>query len=108
MKPLTLFGCALLATGPGSGLSAEGRGALGAQSRATIRISLSVAPRFALASGGAKASAQATEGPALFSSNAPGLRYALVRQARGPGEAGPGAKAGVEPLAASLWLVTPD
>ncbi len=51
-----------------AGAGAQGRGAPGAESRATVRISVSVAPRLEIAQGGA----------AAVAANAPALRYRLV------------------------------
>lgn len=64
------IGLSLLASSAGPAWSQSLKGALGPQSRASIRIEVSVMPTF-------KASGlSATEG---FSSNAPTLRYSLVK-----------------------------
>ena len=65
----------------GSGALAQpGHGSLGAQSRAEVRISVSVAPRFqAKTVSKVKDAHKDVEEIAFRAINAPGLRYSLVR-----------------------------
>lgn len=103
-KPLiTLFlaGSGLLSAFGGQA-AAQGSGAIGAQSRAMARISVSVAPRFFLP-------ADASPGPSIDSaplflaSNAPMLRYRVELQPLPGDKAAAAAKA-----RAQLLLIVPD
>jgi hypothetical protein len=75
------FGLALaltLAAGAGAQTS---NGVIGPQSRATIRISVSVMPRFSVAdvrNAGTGSDQSSPMQPLTVSSNAPGLRFSLV------------------------------
>lgn len=61
-------------------------GELGAQSRASIRISVSVAPRFVIRSGASSPDApridraRAGWGEVRFASNAPAMRYTIITE----------------------------
>lgn len=100
--------CALLPlTAAAPGYSQSIRGELGAQSRASIHISVTVMPRFQLPA--------SSREPSL-SSNAPALRYSLVRlpldgSSAGPAmarSAGRGAALEVSSGQGLLVLVVPD
>jgi hypothetical protein len=85
-----------------SGAEAQSiRGSIGSQSRAEVRISVNVMPRFKLQEKSRQHAAKA-DGKALsISTNAPNLRYALVAQPAAANRS----HAANEPL---LVLVVPD
>ena len=74
MKTWIGMGCVLVLMLSSKAAADVRQGTLGQQSRATVRISVSVAPRFTLRSGGTKTS----EALALMS-NAPGARFSVER-----------------------------
>jgi hypothetical protein len=100
--------CALLPPlAPAPAYSQSIRGELGAQSRASIHISVTVMPRFQV---------PASPREPSLSSNAPALRYSLVRlpldgssaSRAQAGSAGKGGGLNVSPGQGSLVLVVPD
>jgi hypothetical protein len=101
------FGLALaLALAAGAGAQTS-NGVMGPQSRATIRISVSVMPRFSVAEGRNAAGIASDQSgpmqPLNVSSNAPGLRFSLVAASEAQRDS-----AGQSADGARLLLVVPD
>jgi len=103
-KPLlTLFLAGFGLSGIAGQAAAQSRGAIGAQSRATVGISVSVAPRFFLPAG-ATPGPSIDSAPLLLESNAPMLRYRIELQPL-PGDKAPAAATARRP---QLLLIVPD
>jgi hypothetical protein len=103
LKSLSTFCCGAAALLPAPAPAGPRVGLAGESSRATIRISISVAPRFGAASRRTACCAP-DAGSLVLSTNAPGLRYAVVEaSAVSPGDVLPPNRG--EPR---LVLITPD
>jgi hypothetical protein len=96
---------ALLICGPAAASAQSVGGPLGPRSSATIRLSVSIAPRFRLMNAGSVDGALWETGN--VTANIPADRYEIVRQPAGPSRDDP--TAGERPASSHiLYLIVPD
>lgn len=108
MKAIPLLVSAIGLMGSEARLQAEERGALAGLSGATIRIDLSVAPRFSITRNAPDHGGQGRDGPPVLTSNVSAMRYTLVRPLEDTGNPDLSMVSSSGSQAGGLWLLAPD